>query len=591
MPEASVSSLPKTIQVAMITDSNYVMPTMVAVKSMFFNKPKCIAYKIYIITTDLATDDITKLQNLEHDGFNIQIINCQNLIAEYLTLQQRCHVSHAAMLKFFLPEILPSIDKVLYIDSDVLVQDSLAPLYATDIQTYYAAAVRDTMSVLGREYMQFVGIDNRYYFNSGVLLLNLQKMREDNISQKLVAFRTQKEQNFMDQDAFNGVIGHQVRYVSYRYNFLNYYLTVMDKKQLSDLFEEDLTKYADDESLYLDCVILHLGGKEKPWSEDVGFLSELYRRYADRAMTTSFKNRIKVMLKQIFSVKNVGIHKVITVCGVKIKFRVQRLIQKQKLLELQNQMRCYEHGVWVKLAELEQRLAAQDETLHRMEDYAKENRYATVFHDAIISAEWLKDKSFTLIGGAANYSLMFILFKVLDAVQPNHILEFGLGQTSKLTTQYVRHKNSKATLDIVEHDSDWIKTFGAELELGKRAVIHQKKIIDFELNGIASDKYEALDDVAADKKFDLIMIDGPFGYDRTYPRSNVLDLVPQHLNDSFAIIFDDAERQGEQNTAQLLMDKLHENHIEFQTSYCRGSKRQLLLTGKNLHFLHWLAID
>lgn len=284
-----ITSLLKTIHVTMITDGNYVEPTLVAIKSMFFNKPENIAYKIYIITTDLAAEDITKLQNLQCYDLDIQIINCQNLIAEYLPLEQHRHVSHAALLKFFLPEILPSVDKVLYIDSDVLVQESLEPLYATNIQTYYAAVVRDTLSVLGREYMQSVGINNQYYFNSGVLLLNLQKMREDNISQKLVIFRTQKEQNFMDQDAFNGVIGHQVRYVSYKYNFLNYYLTVMNKKQLSIFFEEDLTQYNQDEDLYRHCVILHFGGKEKPWSEDMGFLSELYRSYASRAMPENFK--------------------------------------------------------------------------------------------------------------------------------------------------------------------------------------------------------------------------------------------------------------------------------------------------------------
>ena len=279
--ERELTSLMKTVHIAMITDTNYVAPTLVAIKSMFLNKPKNIAYKIYIITTDLAAEDITKLQNLQCYGLDIQIINCQNLIAQYLTLQQHRHVSHAALLKFFLPEILSSIDKVLYIDSDVLVQDSLEPLYETNIQNYYAAVVRDTLSVLNRDYMDSLGINNQYYFNSGVMLLNLQKMREDNISQKLVVFRTQKEQHFMDQDAFNGVIGHQVQYVSYKYNFLNYYLTVMDKKQLSDFFEEDLTQYEQDEDLYRHCVILHLGGKEKPWLEDMGFLSELYYSYAN----------------------------------------------------------------------------------------------------------------------------------------------------------------------------------------------------------------------------------------------------------------------------------------------------------------------
>ncbi|MBP5352863.1 MAG: glycosyltransferase family 8 protein [Alphaproteobacteria bacterium] len=583
----------KTAHIALITDSNYVMPTIVAVKSMLFHKAENVVYHVYIVTTNLTAEDVAKLQSLQRHDFYIQIVNREDLIAQYMTLMQHRHVSHAALLKFFLPQIFPQLDKILYIDSDVLVQGDLSALYATDIGTSYAGVVRDTLSVLGREYMQSLGIANKYYFNSGVLLLNLQKFREDDICQKLIDFRTEKEQDFMDQDAFNGVIGHQVRYLSYRYNFLNYYLTVMDKKQLSELFEEDLTKYADDEALYRDCVILHLGGKEKPWLEDMGFLSELYRRYADLIIAPDipFSDRIKTMLNKIFSAKNVGIHKVITICGIKLKFRVQRLIQKRKLEELQNQMRCHEHSVWIQLSKLEEHLSAQDELLQKMTAYAKENYYATLFRDTTAAAEWLENTSFTLVGGAANYSFMFILFKVLETIQPQQILEFGLGQTSRMTTRYVTHQNKKAFLDIVEHDNEWIATFSKQLPMNGHTVIHQKDIIRFELNGVDSDKYATLDDVTTGKKFDLIIIDGPFGYERTYPRTNVLDLIPQHLNDDFVIILDDVERQGEQNTAQLIVDKLRDNHIEFQTSYCYGYKRQLLLTSKSLHFLHWFSID
>ena len=108
------------------------------------------------------------------------------------------------------------------------------------------------------------------------------------------------------------------------------------------------------------------------------------------------------------------------------------------------------------------------------------------------------------------------------------------------------------------------------------------------LNNIAIDKYDNLDDIISNKKFDLILIDGPFGYDRTYPRTNILDLIPNNLANDFVIILDDAERIGEQNTAKLIFEKLKENNIEYLKSYKWGLNKQLLITSTDCRFIHWL---
>ena len=109
------------------------------------------------------------------------------------------------------------------------------------------------------------------------MLLNLTKMRENNITKKLIDYRMNVKQHFMDQDAFNAIIGDNVIYMSYKYNFLPYYMTVMTRKQLTDFFEEEIPDCF--WKIYESSIILHLGGAEKPWWQDMGYLSNLYKKY------------------------------------------------------------------------------------------------------------------------------------------------------------------------------------------------------------------------------------------------------------------------------------------------------------------------
>lgn len=98
--------------------------------------------------------------------------------------------------------------------------------------------------------------------------------------------------------------------------------------------------------------------------------------------------------------------------------------------------------------------------------------FAILLTDSIRNSLWLKDKSISLYRWAANYSFIYILFRILDKVSLNNILEFGLGQTSKLTTQYVKFKNQQSKLFICEHNEEWIDIYKEELELSENISIN-----------------------------------------------------------------------------------------------------------------------
>ncbi len=211
----------------------------------------------------------------------------------------------------------------------------------------------------------------------------------------------------------------------------------------------------------------------------------------------------------------------------------------------------------------------------------KENLYANYLHDSIKESKWLLNQSFCPTKGAANYSFLFLLFSVLDNYEPHNILELGLGQSSKITTQYVKYKNKNAKLTIIENNKNWINVFSQKLDLSENTKIELKETETLP-NG--SLKYVSL----PEEKFDFIIIDGPFGVGQQTPRSNILDLIPDNLNTDFIIILDDYERKGEQNTAKDLFNKLTQNNIKFIKSETSGMKKQLLVTSEHYKYLHWM---
>lgn len=217
-----------------------------------------------------------------------------------------------------------------------------------------------------------------------------------------------------------------------------------------------------------------------------------------------------------------------------------------------------------------------------------ELNFADLLHDSMQNRDWLKDKNFSLYLGAANYSFIYTLFRVLDNINPQNILEMGMGQTSKLTSQYVAYKNQKATLDIIENDANWIDIYQSQLPLNERVKVHLCNLEFFEFKGVENRKYRALDNVIKDKKYNLIIVDGPLGSRQLLPRSNIIDIVMSNLADDFIIIFDDAERKGEQETISQTKAKLTELGIEFTTQQRDALKSQFIIFSKSFNFARYL---
>ena len=206
---------------------------------------------------------------------------------KFKDIKQTRHINQTALLIFDLPEILADFDKVLYLDGDIFVQGDLEDFYNTNIDNNYAAVIKSAALLRPEKHKMQSKCSNDNYFNGGVILMNLVKMRQDNVSKKMLDWKKENEGFFMNQDALNMILSPNVKQMSCWYNFLAYYPFSFARKDLQKFYNVKLPK--DIIKIYKKALILHYPGKVKPYKENMGYLTEEFLKYLQK---TEFMRRM-----------------------------------------------------------------------------------------------------------------------------------------------------------------------------------------------------------------------------------------------------------------------------------------------------------
>lgn len=217
---------------------------------------------------------------------------------------------------------------------------------------------------------------------------------------------------------------------------------------------------------------------------------------------------------------------------------------------------------------------------------SNESVWGAVYHDAILNSDWLKDKKIFPGRWAVGYQYLYPLYRILDEFQPKRILELGLGQSTRVIGQYVEAQDAVEHI-IIEHDSEYAEKFKQNFALSNRSKLQimelTKKTLD-EDDSITA--YRDFSETLKNRKFDLISIDGPFGYPtKKYARIDVLEMIPDCLEPEFVIMMDDYNRAGEKHTFNVMQKKLEEAGIECFRGVYSGNKDTGVLVSKNNRFL------
>lgn len=247
------------IHIALSADSNYVMPVTVALQSLFDHHPQVAIY-VYLLYGEakLQDKDLAFIAEFvkEKGGTFIPL----EVKAEQIAAFPETRHGKSALLRLCLPQLLPGLDKILYLDGDIVVMDSLAKLFQTDMQDNYIAAVRDTLPVYHADYIQALGINPpHWYFNTGVTLLNLKLLRTIRLLDAISSFAKANYAKiaYPDQDALNYICQGKTLYIHPRYN-MNY---AVEK----DIAEQAWGRQAVREAKRQPAIV-HFIGPVKPWS-------------------------------------------------------------------------------------------------------------------------------------------------------------------------------------------------------------------------------------------------------------------------------------------------------------------------------------
>ena len=129
----------------------------------------------------------------------------------------------AMWYRIFLPELVRSTDRILYLDVDTLAVDAIDPLWEMDLSGHYVGAVTNVFMPHHVHRPESLGLRLEDYFNSGVLLFNLDEMRRDACTEALRECATARgaELEWPDQDALNLVLGHRRLPLHPRWNAMN----------------------------------------------------------------------------------------------------------------------------------------------------------------------------------------------------------------------------------------------------------------------------------------------------------------------------------------------------------------------------------
>ena len=255
-------------------NANYLLPLRVMLKSLFVNNPT-ETFTIYLLHSSLTAEEIgAARQFAERHGSRLEEVYMEErYFKDAPVLLHYTQEMYYRLLAFrFLPR---ELDRILYLDPDILAINPVRPFYESNLDGYlYAAAYHDMISVYEINKLRLTPYKIEAYYNSGVLLMNLEEQRRNIREEDIFEFVEKNRAKLImpDQDILNALYSKYIKSVDeklYNYDVRHYgYYKLMS----NGLFDMDhVMKHT---------VFLHFCGKKKPWKKGYsGKFYSLYKHY------------------------------------------------------------------------------------------------------------------------------------------------------------------------------------------------------------------------------------------------------------------------------------------------------------------------
>lgn len=264
----SVSSNVKSnavIPVFFACDERFVIYTCVALRSLIANASGEHRYHVHVLCTEISEENRRKLCRLATEKVEVFV---DDMGAELASLRGRLHIrdeySVTTYYRLFIPDKFPQYDKVLYLDSDMIILRDISELYFTELGEHCVGAAQDQVmaqtDIFGEYAEKVLGIDRGSYFNAGVLLINCAYFREHKIIRQFVELLdTYTFVVAQDQDYLNVLCRGRVYWLEPRWNAQASRRLLCGEKEIG---------------------IIHYNLSDKPWHYREACLADYFWRYA-----------------------------------------------------------------------------------------------------------------------------------------------------------------------------------------------------------------------------------------------------------------------------------------------------------------------
>lgn len=266
------------IPIVFSANAKYAPYIAVTITSIIRNSSSTRKYRFYVLYTELPDSTILRLEDISGEYYETKCVNAKEFCRD--GMYSSAYFSVEMYYRIMIPEIFQEYDKVLYLDCDTVVLHDICELYDSDISNCLIGAIQNLMHDKMKKYIQFsLEIDPEKYINSGVILFNCSKCREENFTEKSFKLLAKRQDfRYPDQDLINMMCIGKIHYLDIQWNFTWHYRHLQESKNIElHLNDEDIAKFYETEK---NPYLIHYTGEIKPWDNVNKYLSDYFWKYA-----------------------------------------------------------------------------------------------------------------------------------------------------------------------------------------------------------------------------------------------------------------------------------------------------------------------
>jgi len=242
------------------SDDKYVQALIVILTSLKVNHPTEYL-NIHILDSGISDENKKKVLYLQNQDIKINFIRINDDLINNYKLPPKTHFTTAILTRLRIPELFPNLDRMLYLDIDMIILKNLTQLYNVNLDRCLLGMVKDFKE---EECKKYLSVKN--YYNSGLILFDIKKCTKFNFTEKMIyALINSKNLKFPDQDVINKNCQNMIKSLDFVYN-----------SQINPEVSNNIKQIKQNIN---NTYILHYTGPIKPWKSKYNPFEEYYLKY------------------------------------------------------------------------------------------------------------------------------------------------------------------------------------------------------------------------------------------------------------------------------------------------------------------------